>query len=954
MRTTAPFLLSITSSLALTLASVADSIPSTFDPSAYTATGSFTLSSTDSVTIDTDLGVIYGDTLLTSSGTITDAQGTSYTLFILNEVSITAGASVSFTGSNGCAILSQGDIVIESDLLFSGTDGLDGTTIAEAGTPGESGGSIALIAEDLLSITGNIYTNGGSGGVGGDGELLGEPGDVTDPGDGGDGGHGGNLILAAPRLHLTGEIHTDGGDGGEIGYALASWYDESEPFSTYGIGGNAGSVWISNDFINMNDHITSLEAGVGNRSSGDAGTLYSLSLESFLLPTIHYVDAAREGETTQDGTTWESAYADLQDALASAIEGDQIWLAAGTYYPDEAESADTTGAVASANSAYSSFTMLDGVYVVGGFSGSESSASERDPDNNLTVLSGDVGHENDPDLNTENGVMLESLHTNLIGTNGGTVVHGATSTDQDILVCGVTITAGYSGENGGGFTGGGTLLNCTIQGNYSVDSGGVYVSDDLSLSIIDSSIIGNSGYFTGGLYAEEANLQVLRSKIQGNTITSSSVYAIGGVYLFQTEASFQNSIISGNMGSTYGGMLVAEFFGSSDDSTIRLEHCAVVANIATTSIGENISVGGIYGSGSPNLNIYNSIIWGNAAPIYHQLRGENILESSIVEDSNPEGSNLDGSDTDNTPLFREAITSDDAPTYSGDFRLWGQSPLIDMGDSAHTTSNTDFRQFDRIVEDTPDLGPYEYDGPTLTGVTPSDMTIEIDYTLAGSATRFIRHQNYFSSSSSMLYEHSSPDVIETTYLNTFNTRLSPVGSGGDTVTTTFISQNATTEDACYVSFAVTLQDTYIFEEFRADAGLDTDGLDDLSDLSGNDIANVLQYSYGAAADDIDIPVADFDNASAGRPIMVSDGDSVSYTFAQPDNLQNAGLAIDLLYSTDLSTWTTASSAVLTNLTQESISDGNGYTIYRYTFDAGTAPQYLRLAVEYYRHFVAME
>ena len=38
-----------------------------------------------------------------------------------------------------------------------------------------------------------------------------------------------------------------------------------------------------------------------------------------------------------DGTSWETAYNDLQDALAMTVSGrgDQVWIAQGTYHPIE-------------------------------------------------------------------------------------------------------------------------------------------------------------------------------------------------------------------------------------------------------------------------------------------------------------------------------------------------------------------------------------------------------------------------------------------------------------------------------------------------------------------------------------------------------------------------------------------------------------------------------------------
>ena len=36
-----------------------------------------------------------------------------------------------------------------------------------------------------------------------------------------------------------------------------------------------------------------------------------------------------------DGSTWSDAFVHLQDALAAAQSGDQIWVARGTYNPDQ-------------------------------------------------------------------------------------------------------------------------------------------------------------------------------------------------------------------------------------------------------------------------------------------------------------------------------------------------------------------------------------------------------------------------------------------------------------------------------------------------------------------------------------------------------------------------------------------------------------------------------------------
>ena len=48
---------------------------------------------------------------------------------------------------------------------------------------------------------------------------------------------------------------------------------------------------------------------------------------------IIYVDADATGSAS--GLDWTDAYTTVQDALAAATSGDEIWVAEGLYYPDE-------------------------------------------------------------------------------------------------------------------------------------------------------------------------------------------------------------------------------------------------------------------------------------------------------------------------------------------------------------------------------------------------------------------------------------------------------------------------------------------------------------------------------------------------------------------------------------------------------------------------------------------
>jgi hypothetical protein len=75
---------------------------------------------------------------------------------------------------------------------------------------------------------------------------------------------------------------------------------------------------------------------------------------------IIYVNGKAKG--LNNGTSRKNAYTKLQDALAASVSGNQIWVAAGTYYPDQ-------GRTAVSNDRFSAFLLKNGVALYGGFAG---------------------------------------------------------------------------------------------------------------------------------------------------------------------------------------------------------------------------------------------------------------------------------------------------------------------------------------------------------------------------------------------------------------------------------------------------------------------------------------------------------------------------------------------------------------------------------------------------------
>lgn len=126
----------------------------------------------------------------------------------------------------------------------------------------------------------------------------------------------------------------------------------------------------------------------------------------------------------------------------------------------------------------------------------------------------------------------------------------------------LTITGGYSGEDGGGLflEGSGSdvsLTNCTVTGNTaSMNGGGIAVSgDNIKLQMNGCTVNGNhSGYEGGGLYVgntgDNASVTISNSTISGNTTNSDKG---GGLHLWQGTVSLSGCTISGNASSQKGG-----------------------------------------------------------------------------------------------------------------------------------------------------------------------------------------------------------------------------------------------------------------------------------------------------------------------------------------------------------------------------------------------------------------
>jgi uncharacterized repeat protein (TIGR01451 family) len=412
-----------------------------------------------------------------------------------------------------------------------------------------------------------------------------------------------------------------------------------------------------------------------------------------------YVDADATG--TARGTSWANAYTTVQDGLTAARTcgyAQEIWVAAGVYYPDE-------GAGKSANNRNLSFDLVNGVAMYGGFAGGETLLSERDVSANLTILSGDMGQNDDVDAT---GVLTETGGRN--GTNSRYVVR-ADNVDSSTVLDGFIITAGQAdgGRDGGGLhaiSASPTLNNLVFSGNLSGDDGGGMYCRYGDLSLTNVTFAGNRADDGGGL-----NIKGSRVTLDGAVFSGNRAFQLGGhgggIRLddyggASAVLTVTNGVFSGNDASMFtegrGGGIY------NNDGQVTL------VNVSFASNGADWGGSAMFNGSSATAVLTNAIVWDNACS--DQITGNAGTSISIDHSLIQGGCPSQAVCTDvitNDPRFVSVPDWLYAPIQSGDLRLFPNSPAIDSGTNVGAP-DTDLRGESRPHNGIVDLGAYETQG----------------------------------------------------------------------------------------------------------------------------------------------------------------------------------------------------------------------------------------------------
>ncbi len=391
--------------------------------------------------------------------------------------------------------------------------------------------------------------------------------------------------------------------------------------------------------------------------------------------------AAPTPRGSADCSTWADACS-LQTALASATDGDQIWVEMGEYKP------------AAPGNRSATFALKPGVEVYGGFGGDEDDLAERDWLANPTVLSGDIDNN---DTTDPTGVITVS--TRIVGNNSYHVVTASGGITESTRLDGFAVTGGSANVAAPDNSGGGmknmnsspVITNVIFSGNRAGDGGGMYnyQSNPLLVNVIFS---GNWTCASGCGMENAESSPVLTNVVFRNNHASHGGAMLNGAL---SSPMLTNVIFSGNAASVNGGAM-----NNSTNSS------PILANVTLSGNTAGRYGGGIYNNSS-NPIFTNIILWGNP----DQTSTEMVSVTSIVtiNYSDVKGGVTGTGNLDADPLFVDADGADNIPgTADDDLRLLSGSPVIDAGNNIAVPAGilTDMNGNPRFVDDpsTPDTG----------------------------------------------------------------------------------------------------------------------------------------------------------------------------------------------------------------------------------------------------------
>ena len=436
---------------------------------------------------------------------------------------------------------------------------------------------------------------------------------------------------------------------------------------------------------------------------------------------MHVNQAAVSG--ADNGSNWANGYLDLQSALKVAMAGDEIWVAKGTYSPGPLIT--------------STYKLIEGVKIYGGFAATETALIERDSSsirtvnqtildgkqisrhvvyNNLvltkaavldgfTITGGKAGTAggNATEINNGAGIFNGSkgaavfrnlwIRNNSAASHGAGMFNSAAAVLSNVTFENNTVAGGIYQQGGGLFNNGpATLNNIEFIGNKASTGGGMFTS---GTGVTMNNILFRENVATangGGLNSYVGKVTLNGASFIGNI----SLTHGAGIYQYNSALTVTNTIFTRNRVTSTGGYFGAAYYQYT--GTVTMANITVYKNTISYVNGAVTKYGAGIGKNAGTLNLQNSILWnntrGNSVP--DQMNATVKASSTLVEGGYVNGTII----LDKDPLFNLA-TEDD-------LSLSDCSPAINMGDNTFSSGiSKDILNNARIKAETVDLGAYE-------------------------------------------------------------------------------------------------------------------------------------------------------------------------------------------------------------------------------------------------------
>ena len=411
----------------------------------------------------------------------------------------------------------------------------------------------------------------------------------------------------------------------------------------------------------------------------------------------------RLGNST-DGSTWGTAFTNLQQAINAADGCTEIWVAKGSYHPSGTDY----------------YTMKSGVAIYGGFNATENTRDQRNLTNNIVVLNNSGANpifRNSYSANNaiDSTAILDGF--TLAGSSSNNAAIENWRTSPTFRNCRFVANVGKSLDN---YQSSSVITNCVFTNNFNTpianrDSsptiqGSLFVDNTASTSgaienssaspTIQDCVFRNNKAFSGGAIANGygSSPTISRCSFINNSTTSR-----GGAIVNHdgSEVVVNNCLFNGNVAGTDGGAIYHR-------GTMTLVNSTLSGNRSVQSGGAAYLDGG-------TATLLNTILWENIgeefgrAPALEQGQIRNGGASLVISNSCVQGLTLYATNNNigYDPLF--------VHPPSGDFRLLSSSPCIDAGNNGFHGSTNDLSKANRLAGAAVDIGAYEFPGlPTNT------------------------------------------------------------------------------------------------------------------------------------------------------------------------------------------------------------------------------------------------